>query len=86
MRLEYVPPREGDVRIAPYLVKGKTLAFVAVSYFDANGQFMSANVRGVPADAGTVTLRLSAGARKACVMLFDGANRPLCGRFDANID
>ena len=51
---------------------------VAVSCFDANGQFVSAPVQSVQANAGTVTLPLSAGTRKACVMLFDSDYRPMC--------
>ena len=56
---------------------------VAVSCFDVNGQFVSANLQSVQANAGTVTLPLSAGTRKACVMLFDSDYRPMCAPFAA---
>ena len=50
---------------------------VAVSYFDGNGQFVSADMKNVSADAGNVTFTLS-GAYRARVSLFDSDFRPLC--------
>ena len=60
-------------------------ATLAVSYFDASGKFVSAQLREAQADAGTVALELSAGARTARVMLLDGVFRPLCAAFAADV-
>ena len=52
---------------------------LAVSRFDADGKFVSASTRSVPADAGSVPVDFG-DARKAYVMLFDDNFRPLCER------
>ncbi|MBR4545937.1 MAG: hypothetical protein IKO14_08230 [Oscillibacter sp.] len=52
---------------------------LAVSCFDADGKFVSASTRSVPADAGSVPVDFG-DARKAYVMLFDDNFRPLCER------
>ncbi|MBQ9521081.1 MAG: hypothetical protein IJR72_00755 [Oscillospiraceae bacterium] len=53
---------------------------LAVSYFDAKGQFVSASTHSVPANAGNVLLTFD-NAHKAYFMLFDDSFRPLCERF-----
>ena len=60
-------------------------ATVAVSYFDANGKFVSAQLQTVAANAGTATLALSADANRARVILLDADCRPLCAWLDATI-
>ena len=50
---------------------------VAVSYFDTSGKFLSADLKNVSADVGSVTFPLSA-AHRARVALFDSDCRPLC--------
>ena len=52
---------------------------LAVSCFDANGQFVSASAQSVPANAGSVPVAFG-DAHKAYVMLFDDNFRPLCER------
>lgn len=52
---------------------------LAVSCFDADGQFVSTYTRSVPADAGSVPVAFG-DAHKAYVMLFDDNFRPLCER------
>ena len=58
---------------------------LTVSYFDANGKFLSAKLLSVKADAETASLGLSADAKSARVMLFDAAFRPLCQPFEVTI-
>ncbi|MBR4212184.1 MAG: hypothetical protein IKR84_07350, partial [Oscillibacter sp.] len=60
-------------------------AVLAVSYFDADGKFMSAALQGVAADAGTVSADIPSGAATASVMLFDTDCRPLCAAFEASL-
>ena len=60
-------------------------ATLAVSYFDANGKFVSVALQDVSANAGTVALALSAGAKTARVVLLDGDSRPLCKAYPATI-
>ena len=60
-------------------------ATVAVSYFDANGKFVSAQTQKVEANGKTAALALSADAKKARVILFDGECRPLCACFETPI-
>ena len=52
---------------------------LAVSYFDADGKFLSASTRSVPAGAGSVPVTFG-DAHKAYVMLLDDNFRPLCER------
>ncbi|MBQ9492129.1 MAG: DUF285 domain-containing protein [Oscillibacter sp.] len=58
---------------------------LAVSYFDADGKFLSAFTQNVPANAGTVSHSAPAGTRTARVMLFDAACRPLCAPYPVSI-
>lgn len=58
---------------------------VAVAYFDANGQFLSANLRDVEASAGSVEVALSPDAKTARVMLYDNDCRPVCDPFEAKL-
>ena len=60
-------------------------ATLAVSYFDANGKFIIAQLQDVPANAGTVALALSADAKTARVMLLDNALCPLCAAYGADV-
>ena len=60
-------------------------ATFAAAYFDTNGKFVSADVQGVSANAGTVTSSVPANAKTARVMLFDNDCRPLCVPFEATI-
>lgn len=60
-------------------------ATLAAACFDAYGQFLSVSLQSVEANAGTVTLALSADAAAARVMLTDGDFRPLCGCFDVEL-
>ena len=57
---------------------------LAVSYFDSDGKFLSAESQSVGANVGAASLALSADAKKFCVMLCDTDWRPLC-RFAADI-
>ncbi|MBQ6207168.1 MAG: BspA family leucine-rich repeat surface protein, partial [Oscillospiraceae bacterium] len=60
-------------------------ATLAVSYFDANGKFVSAEFQDAQVDAGTVALALSADAKTARVMLLDSDFRPLCAAYGADV-
>ena len=60
-------------------------ATLAVSYFDANGQFLSMDLQSAEANAGTMALALASDAKTARVMLFDGDFRPLCACFETSV-
>ena len=60
-------------------------ATLAVACFAASGQFLSANLWSVQADAGSVEIGLSSDAETARVVMFDGECRPLCASFEATI-
>ena len=50
---------------------------VAVSYFNTSGKFLSADMKAVPANAGSVELKLL-NVNRARVSMFDDQYRPLC--------
>ena len=59
------------------LLTNPAAATVIVSYFDTQGQFLTADWKSVPANAGSVELTLM-NVRSARVTMLDEAYRPLC--------
>ena len=70
-----VTPENGNLSVK-FLNPGA--ATLAVWYFEASGKFVSAQLRNVQADAGTVSVAIPAGAKTARVVLLDSVSKPLC--------
>ncbi|MBR3570499.1 MAG: BspA family leucine-rich repeat surface protein [Oscillibacter sp.] len=72
-------PENGKLSVA---LSNPGAATLAAAYYDANGKFVSVELQSVGANAGTVALGLSAGAKTARVMLLGDGFRPLCKAFE----
>ena len=81
-RITAAAPENGKLSVA---LANPGAATLAVSYFDANGQFVSVNLQDAQANAGTVEISIPADAKAARAMLLDGGFRPLCAAFPADV-
>ena len=69
-----------DTKILTVKLTNPAAATVFVSYFDTKGQYLTTDMKAVPANAGSVELKLL-NVNRARVSMFDDQYRPLCSPY-----